>query len=121
MPLIVTKQEVVQIHTGRKNVLRRAWHTPKYKKGDKIPVVLEPGGKAPFVIEIIGVQEMKVGQMTDGSAREEGFEDLRAWKAHWSKLYKGTNRSNRETVIYALRFRKDELVHKRRNVVDSPF
>ena len=122
MPLIITRREAAQINTGRMRVLRRAWNGPKYKKGDKVPVVLEPGGKSPFVLEIIGVIEHTVDDMDDARAREEGFDTLSEWRTHWERLpgVEGTNRVRGSTKVYAHRFRKSDLVHKRRNVIDSP-
>jgi hypothetical protein len=120
--MIISRHEAAQIQTGRMNVLRRAWNAPRYKKGDKVPVVLEPGGKAPFVLEIIGVISHKLEDMTEARAKEEGFSSLSEWRSHWERLpgVEGTNRVNGNTVIYAHRFRKTDLVHKRRNVLDAP-
>ena len=122
MPLLITKHEAAQIGSGRMNVLRRAFNGPRYKQGDKIPVVLEPGGKSPFVLEVIGVITHRLEEMDDKRAQEEGFSSLSEWRSHWELLpsVKGTNRTNGQTVVYAHRFRKSSLTHKRRNVIDSP-
>lgn len=113
MPIIITQREAAQISTKQKSVLRRTFHEPRFMRGQKIPVVLEVGGKAPFILEIIGIVEETVGDINDARAKEEGFRGRADWLDHWKKLYAGTNRISDETKVYAMRFRRSELVQKR--------
>lgn len=120
MPLVITKREAAQISTGQKKVIRRAWRKSRYGRGSKIPLVLEPGEKAPFIIEVIGAIRETVADIDDKRAREEGFRDRADWVSHWKQLYAGTNRTNLDTQVFTLRFRKSDLTHVRRRVVDAP-
>lgn len=116
---LITKREAAQISVGDKKVIRRAWYRCAHEAGSKVPVVLEPKGRAPYVLDILGVVEETVDQMTDAKAREEGFRNLGEWKTHWADLYKGSNRLQPDTRIFALRFRRGDLTHKRRQVMDD--
>ena len=127
----VTKGEAGRVSRGEQKMIRRAFNgSHNHKVGDKVPLVLKPEvrRKRPddpaashdpirrepvCTVEVVGVIEHTVDQMNDARAREEGYRDLSAWKAHWEKLYAGTNRVGPNTTVYALRIRRTELNRKR--------
>jgi hypothetical protein len=114
----ISKREAAQIQVGDKRVIRRAWYKCNHEAGSKIPVFLAPMQPAVFVLEVLGVVEETVDQVTDAKAREEGFKDRADWERHWKLLYKD-GRAKPDTRIFALRFRKGSLVHNRRKVIDG--
>jgi hypothetical protein len=116
----ITPQEAVQIQVNDKKVIRRAWYKCNYEAGSKIPVFLKPKGGSIFVLDVIGMKEETVSQMTDAKAKEEGFKNLSDWRSHWEKLYNKDGRCNGGTRIFALRFRKGDMTHHRIRVIDGP-